>query len=253
MKIKCIPSVDKDQKLIISVFEDDPEFEKQIISIRRKFGIPPNGYPHQITNTDIPADLEKIFDGKIEVYNKIPENIKDGLDLLGIKNDHDLFLHSESKMLCHKYNLPEYCLMSFACFIAFNFFPEMIELPNISYYGKTSNNRWHVEGGENVLISIEKQVKKDEIIRWIRENWGNGLSYEVSRLPTQPKSRIKNLNLLKKIAANKKKFKKDAEVAKIMSDNSPNRSYSDQEINVFSKRFDKYVSARKSKAKPRSF
>lgn len=144
----------KDVYTLIKALEKNNEFEKIIISARKRAGLPEDGMSWQeYTNTFFPGKLRELSGNKRkEAIDLICKAIKEVTFLRGM----DLNYHI-SRQLHH---------LIYGNFVYFEFPPIFWD-----YHGDTRN-----DGGEYyyyLSIRINNKVTKNELINYIENNWKN--------------------------------------------------------------------------------
>jgi hypothetical protein len=225
----------QDKKVLIALLEEDINFEKRILAIRKNYNIPLKSWGEIKINKDYIKEIVKKFRGKINVLQKVHPNAKSLKT--SFKDDLDL-IYEDSNIICREYGLPSYWESSILCLICFGVLPFPPYMGPIAYYSQKDFHRWYAEQQENVLIAIEQQISRNQLDMWLDENW-KVIERDVKRLPKHPKLNLPALDKYKEIAKLEKEGKTPKEIAEELSNINEDWILSDTEVTIYSNRFKK--------------
>lgn len=171
----------KEEDNFFRFLELSPDFEKEVIDIRKKYQIPANGFP-TTRESDVGLGIPKYLD--YEVWDQYLEDESSISDLFGFTGSWDL---------------------SLSYFIKYNYMPKMAEkvVPRAAIFdGDTTllqlQNDYPATRKRKVYIGVSQNLSKEQLKALIDLQW-NQISDLMQGLPKWDAKKHSNVDLFRKL------------------------------------------------------
>jgi len=232
-----------EEELLLIQLEENTNFEKEILKIRKKFNIPLQGWPEKQMGTGELGEKIEVIDmlsDKADVLKK--ERVSNCL-VLPANNDYYLLLYY-SQSVCRLCRLPEYWddpILWYTLFNVLYLLPQ--NYPPITNTSEYPSQRRYIntsDAANNLILVINQKISKNQFHKWINDEWNLSLEREINKLPKNFDSKVEQLKVYRRIAELKKMEKSFEEIADILYQEGDG-SYGYESISMMYIRYKRYL------------